>query len=508
MDNANDIIRLFNRVDGTIKNIAFTNYIANGWYGQNHAFFNILDGTLENVYLHVKSLTNTGNNPAAVALNVYSNANLKNVIIKNDCTSSVMQTMFGSGTFYSNAKFNNVYYIADSAICATPNSHANQYDTLKSWYTANNTSTLFNDSVWGVSRGYLTLGGNKLGLVTDPTSIGEVYYATTNAEAFNVTGFSGTAEEVIIDGTDVTSYCTLSTAGEISVASTAMSTLSNGEHTVSVATSQTLYSATLVVGTHVLSTSAEFVTFFTTTYIGATNVKNSVAANNATAKWYVVVANDITVNDSTYTGNGAFTYAGSDSCIFMGTFDGRGHVISNVNVQRSIFGWIRSATIKDVAFVNGKTTQGSNARQGFLAISSSAGTVIDNVYIQYTSAGTNDNSAGFISYCNSTAIKNCVVNVTFNTSTNDIIPSFVGGENFDGSSDRCSNFYAVSNITHSSTNSVVNLSLSVDAMIANFLSSDDSTYALPSGFNDYWSINSTTSEMKFGTATVYAGNEA
>lgn len=512
VDCANGFIKLFGNFEGTIKNIAFTNYTTHSNNnGMNHAFFHKINGTLENVYLHVKSMVKpSGGQVSSVANNVYSKANLNNVIIKTDCTSSIMPSMLGVGNtgFDNNATLNNVYFIADSAIYTTPNSHSNQYDTLKSWYDANENSALFNDNVWGVSRGYLTLGGNKLGLINNPQSIGEVYYATSTAQDFKVTGFSGTAEEVIIDGTDVTSYCTLSTAGEISVSSTAMSTLSNGEHTVSIATSQALYSATLVVGTYVLSTSEEFVFFFKTTYTGATGVKTGKATTNATSSWYVVVANDITVTDSTYTGNGAHTTSSTSSevCKFMGVFDGRGHVISNITVQRSIFGLIRgnTAIIKNVSFVNGKTTLNSNSHQGFLVIGASDGAVIDNVYIQYTSSGASGDNVGFISSCDSVTIKNCVVNVSFNSSAS--ISSFVGGSRYVNVT--CSNFYAVSNINHSSTNSAVNLSLSVDAMIANFLNEDDNTYALPSGFNDYWSINSMTGEMKFGTATVYAGNAA
>jgi hypothetical protein len=138
-------------------------------------------------------------------------------------------------------------------------------------------------------------------------------------------------------------------------------------------------------------------------------------------------------------------------------------------------------------------------RQGFLALNASAGTTIDNVYVQVTMNAQKSGAycAGLISYCDSATIKNCVFDVAFNGADNAYV---IAAERFVNM--KVSNVYAIS--AHgTSTNSAINLSGTASALVAKFFNSATNTYVLPEGFNSYWNIDATTGAFSFGSATIY-----
>ena len=504
-------VRFFNNFNGTLKDIGFTNYNANGWYGQNHSFINVLNGSLENVYIHVKGMTATSTSkPWSIVNSVSSGATLTNVIIDTSAMTDKTKASAVVGGASMSGTLSNVYCIG--TIQSLKNdADAGRYDTLKALYNANNNFLNGFGDVWSLDKGYLVFGENKLGVCAS-ADLGNFDYdltasATTSASLV-LDGFNGKAEEVLVDGADVTAVCDLTTEGQITVPYAAMSTLSTGVKDVSITTKTTLYTAKVTVATYVISDVASFQKFYGDFWALDSSIRNSDAkATNVTSGWYVVLSDsfsmsgkDLATNKATGTTNNS--YASGDT--FMGTIDGRGHVIDGISVDRALFSRLRNgAVIKNIGFTNAVCTIGksnTDQRAGFLALGISGGSTIDNVYVQVETGSWSNGKTkeGLISYCDSSTITNCVFEVKLRSGTP---AQLIGGESWKNMT--VSNCHIVSSKGTVPATTLA-LSATTSVLVSNFLNAETSKYALPTGLNSYWAINETTGALTFGSATVHA----
>lgn len=141
---------------------------------------------------------------------------------------------------------------------------------------------------------------------------------------------------------------------------------------------------------------------------------------------YYVLANDINGNGNGGTFNMTGDMNGGTTGIetvvekqlggFWGTFDGRGHIISNIaSRQNGIFGWIVNATIKDVAFKS--ITSVSNISNANTLLARFAyNTTFENVYIDMEFTKSNGNCV--LGYARSSTFENFVLNVNKYTAKN------------------------------------------------------------------------------------------
>ena len=101
---------------------------------------------------------------------------------------------------------------------------------------------------------------------------------------------------------------------------------------------------------------------------------------------------------------------------FIGTLDGNGYTISNLTTDPwgGLLGAIYSGTVKNIAFVNCGTTNGSN---GAIALGAAANAKFENVYVSTPVGVAGSNSAPLVaSYGHKTTFKNVVI--VDNTSLN------------------------------------------------------------------------------------------
>ena len=178
---------------------------------------------------------------------------------------------------------------------------------------------------------------------------------------------------------------------------------------------------TLAYGEHALTVEADNMTFLAQAYIVTRSISsaedwNEVAATieNNTLSGYYVLANDIN-----YAGKSmpAFTtpnWGGTEG--FSGTFDGRGHVVKNLNITQDgqgFFGLLATtAVVRNVGFVDVTISAGAT-RSGTIG-SFNYGT-IENVFVVYTRV--ENYSGGLVTMMFPGAtIRNCVAISTATTS--------------------------------------------------------------------------------------------
>lgn len=126
--------------------------------------------------------------------------------------------------------------------------------------------------------------------------------------------------------------------GELLIEKQMLRTLSAGLWTVTVTTDKDEYLSELTVATYVLSDYYELRDFHTA-------MKNNAAATN---DWYVVLDANINAADSA---TGSRMLGNGKWCSFNGTFDGRGHVIYDLQVNRLLFKYL-NGMMKNVGFAN------------------------------------------------------------------------------------------------------------------------------------------------------------
>lgn len=168
-------------------------------------------------------------------------------------------------------------------------------------------------------------------------------------------------------------------------------TLSAGIWTVTATTDTSTYRSEVTVATYVLSDYPEF------------NVFHDALKNNAAATkdWYVVLDKNINAADSA---TGSRMLGNGKWCSFNGTFDGRGYVIFDLQVNRFLLKYL-NGTMKNVGFANLQqygTLHGENA----CFIQGGTGE-LSNVYV--SASVLNDS---LVAYTGLT-IKNVVFDVTY-----------------------------------------------------------------------------------------------
>ncbi len=138
--------------------------------------------------------------------------------------------------------------------------------------------------------------------------------------------------------------------GELVIERQMLRTLSTGIWTFTVTTDKDTYHSQVTLATYVLSDYYEFREFHTA-------MKNNAAA---TKDWYVVLDKNINGADSA---TGSRMLGNGKWCSFNGTFDGRGYVIFDLQVNRFLFKYL-NGTMKNVGFANLQqygTLHGENA---------------------------------------------------------------------------------------------------------------------------------------------------
>ena len=140
----------------------------------------------------------------------------------------------------------------------------------------------------------------------------------------------------------------------------------------------------------------------------------------------VEILNDIDFTDYTYANTkGYVSGQGGQKEGFIGTLNGNGRIISNLKVRWTIFVRTYGANINNLAFVNLQYQAG----YGKGLIEECAGsTTIDNVYVKATSDGVyNCDFAIADTVSGSTTIKNCVINKSHGTATNNTLVGTING---------------------------------------------------------------------------------
>ncbi|MBQ4098463.1 MAG: hypothetical protein IJC72_04055, partial [Clostridia bacterium] len=125
------------------------------------------------------------------------------------------------------------------------------------------------------------------------------------------------------------------------------------------------------------------------TYINQDNITSLQTANSG----YYMLEEDIDMTGITWEN---YQTADNDATAFIGTFNGNGHTISNFTNSKGqyggLFGRVRNATVKNVAFVNATLTVGT---AGIIARSGSF--VFENVYL-HVKSGTATSGTAIAAY--------------------------------------------------------------------------------------------------------------
>ena len=182
-----------------------------------------------------------------------------------------------------------------------------------------------------------------------------------------------------------------------------VSSVSVGENTFIVYNSDNYaYEIAVQVYTKIIKTKADL-TAFGELYAAAADNTDT----NQTKGWYVVLASDIDYENDNY---GATGYTTSDR--WLGTFDGRGYTISNLQTNFGFLGYVSGgAMLKNTGFINATKSSGY---QGGLLCNQLYGS-IDNCFVTATNVTINaKRSGGFANTVyNSGKISNSIAIVEF-----------------------------------------------------------------------------------------------
>ena len=203
---------------------------------------------------------------------------------------------------------------------------------------------------------------------------------------------------------------------------------------------------------------------------------------------YAVLANDINYNGGNLVTNTGRTNYDTNWC---GIFDGRGHIISNIVVDRGgVFGYIRGGTVKNLGLVNITSNKNAADTGGLLCMMLTGGGLIDNCFVQgsFTNAST-ATGAGIAEFAyGGNTISNCI--------------AVVEGSKYAISGQETSSFVAPKNSYAISSSAMYAYKTSSENVLFKTMSAFATKYtSLPStGWNSCWNI--ANGQITFGSYTT------
>ena len=336
---------------------------------------------------------------------------------------------------------------------------------------------------WSIANGKLYFGDN---LVTEnvidktATAVFDFDRASGSDYTLAVTGIDAgltvediTAVKTVSDGT----MLSFTKSGDNLVFANAVLSGYIGEQQVYLVTSAAKYKVTICMASDILTTKDEFVAYF-----------NANANKTTSADTYVVLKTDVDMASAKWNYGWPITPASQ----FQGTFDGRGHIVSNFNTRRGIFWNILSGgTVKNL-YVNSPIV-GSGAGGGLCY--DNAGTIENCAIVTRITAGEKSVPFAGLTVTNSGTVRNCFVKIESYTwydtakEFNAVVGSNTG---------TVSNCYAVASSEY--------VTAIYGTVTAGLYVSDaaffESVTTLPAGWNAYWSLSGGT--LSFGGNTVIA----
>ena len=410
---------LFSYIYGTMKNIAFKDLTSKGTNAAHGLLARYAHtGTLENVYI---SGTATGGITDIIATYKGNTVTVKN------CIFNVTLGGTGSNLFFNTientpiiTKFENVYAITTKTAIVNGYEGGIYASATEEFFTA--VSENMSESLFSVQNGALYF--NDQLILRGQEALAAADYDISKGEALTVSGISGTVTKATLNGTDITSDITQA-GNNISVVYETAKNYGLGVKTLTVETENSVYTLELTIASYVISDTESWNAWY-----------KDIAATDRTAQkaLYVVVGSDFT-----YTGSACTVFPSSPfKGTLVGTFDGRGHVITSMKIGAyTLFSSI-DGTMKNIAFKD-LTSNGTNAVHGLLARYSFGGT-LENVYISGTATGgITDIIASH--WGGTVTVKNCIFNVTIGgTGSNLFFNANSGAKNF-------TNVYAITTKT-------------------------------------------------------------
>ena len=186
-----------------------------------------------------------------------------------------------------------------------------------------------------------------------------------------------------------------------------LTAVASGATTVKAVLGSKEISVDVTVATHVINTATDFDNFIKI-LVGYGNGKD----NLQSAEMYVVLGADIDYKGGNLVTNTGRTKFDTNWC---GTFDGRGHVISNITVDRGgLFGYIRGGTVKNLGLVEVTNDKSAADTGGLLCMMLTGGGAIDNCFVQGSFANASTTTGGGIAEFayNGNSITNCITVVS------------------------------------------------------------------------------------------------
>lgn len=431
ISNAKLGIGLFNYVRGTIKNLSIIDAEASYPNGRNGFICAIAeDGSLiENIYIKgVKYFYDQESDAQNGGVIFGGSGTIRNVIAYIEYVQSNMQSSADvtgvehgalARAFSDRATIENIFAVSQTAqnLVATGNGtitnsalFASESDMI-----AGADFTAF-DGMWRrdkngvpVLKGYYDFVVNA----PDATAVsGEIYFnRNAGASAKLDIASLGITESEITKIVKVTpsslSQLAFTRNDGIYVAKDA---LARGENTLYVYAGTNVYEITVVSADRIITSDTELVAFFTE--IANTSVGDNYV--NVMSGEYIILANSIILDQNDLLPAMKWNQA------FAGTFDGRGHTISNANVTnsgglfRTVIGAVKNLKLTSVKSRYGTSSIEAGEQSGIVAKDLINGGIIENVYAEaskYTSW--TGYIGGLVDYVEGGVIRNCVVKISY-----------------------------------------------------------------------------------------------
>ena len=107
----------------------------------------------------------------------------------------------------------------------------------------------------------------------------------------------------------------------------------------------------------------------------------SIRTDGNTLDGYFVVTQNFSADNAEAMERLIAEWSSSETAGFIGIFDGRGHVISNLKLKNGLFGSLGKCVIRNLALVNVTTDNASSAADGVLSNSDAKSAALENIFI-------------------------------------------------------------------------------------------------------------------------------
>lgn len=431
ISNAKFGIGLFNYVRGTVKNLSIIDAQASYPNGRNGFICAIAeDGSLiENIYIKgVKYLYDQESDAQNGGVIFGGSGTVRNVVAYIEYVQSNMQSSADvtgvehgalARALSDRATTENVFVVSQTAqrfVSSGTGSMTNSaLFASESDMIAGADFTAF-DGMWRrdesgipVLKGYYDFVVNA----PDATAVsGEIYFnRNAGASAKLDIASLGITESEITKIVKVTpsslSQVAFTRNNGIYVAKDA---LARGENTLYVYAGTNVYEITVVSADRIITSDTELVAFFTE--IANTSVGDNYV--NVMSGEYIILANSIILDQNDLLPAMKWNQA------FAGTFDGRGHTISNANVTnsgglfRTVIGAVKNLKLTSVKSRYGTSSTEAGEQSGIVAKDLINGGIIENVYAEASKyVSWTGYIGGLVDYVEGGVIRNCVVKISY-----------------------------------------------------------------------------------------------